>query len=314
MIDVQEIKSQILDFVEESGPTIPVKIAKQVNMDPVWASAILAELVNSKKLIMSSMKLGASPYYLKPGQEPQLASLADNVLGGTPKEAFLLLGEKKFLKDNEQEPQIRVALRSLKDFATPFEYSDEVYWRYNFVPKSEIENLLTNDDSQEPVTTAEDPLPEAETAGDEALSIEEPTTDSDDAFEEESVAESGSIEIEEEQSKGVENIFDNEEKIDLVERVRRHLDKKNIIILEETDIKKKEFVGIGRTQTELGEIEVTIMAKDKKNITDKDIEKAHDMVVEEKRLILFLSTGEFAKKAKEFYRDYKNVIRFEKLD
>ncbi len=306
MIDVQEIKSQILDFVEESGPTIPVKIAKQINMDPVWASAILAELVNSKNLIMSSMKIGASPYYLKPGQEPQLGLLADDVLGGVPKEAFLLLKEKKFLKDNEQEPQIRVALRSLKDFATPFEYSDEVYWRYNFVPKLEIEGLLTNDSSQELVGAEEEHM--VETMGDE------PTIDTDDNPDKESVAEPEKTETKEEELKVVENVFDTEDKVMLIERVRKHLSQKDIIVLEETEIKKKEFVGIGRTQTEFGEIEVTIIAKDKKNITDKDIERAHNLVVEEKRLVLFLSTGEFAKKAKEFYRDYKNVIRFEKLD
>jgi len=63
----------------------------------------------------------------------------------------------------------------------------------------------------------------------------------------------------------------------------------------------------------LGEIEVLIIAKDKKNVTEKDIEKAFDEVKSRSMLVLLLSTGEIAKKAKDFYRVHKNIVRFVKI-
>jgi hypothetical protein len=40
------------------------------------------------------------------------------------------LQEKRFLKDSEQVPAIRVALREIKDFAVPFKRNGETFWRY----------------------------------------------------------------------------------------------------------------------------------------------------------------------------------------
>jgi hypothetical protein len=321
MIDVQDVKQKILNFIEEGGPTIPVKIAKEIKMDPVWASAILAELVNSKKIIMSSMRWGSTSFYLKPGQEEGLVLLADEVLSGIPKDAFLLLRKNKVLKDILQDPQIRVALRSLKDFATPFEYKDEIYWRYNFEPKENVESLLVG---KENVVTAPSQV------GDEVSldKVEELVTESaeegldgnhedsdEDADEyaaedvDEDVGEGGGL-----SGNDVENILEESNETALVDKVRKYLGKECIVVLEETDIKKKEFLGIGRIRTVLGEMELTILARDKKNINEKDIERAYELVNEYKRVVLFLTTGDFVKKTKEFYRDYKNLIRVERLD
>jgi len=49
MIDVQEKKNKIISFLKVSGPSLPVRIAKVIEMDPVFASAISSELLNSKQ-------------------------------------------------------------------------------------------------------------------------------------------------------------------------------------------------------------------------------------------------------------------------
>lgn len=83
------------------------------------------------------MKVGNSPIYFIPGQETKLESLAEKHLKSKEKDAFVLLKEKRFLKDKKQEPAIRVALRSIRDFAIPEEKNNELYWKY-FLSKEEI--------------------------------------------------------------------------------------------------------------------------------------------------------------------------------
>lgn len=83
------------------------------------------------------MRVGNSPIYLIQGQEPQLEKFS-NYLKSKEKEAFLLLQEKKFLKDSEQTPAIRVALREIKDFAFPFKRNGEIFWRYLTAQESEF--------------------------------------------------------------------------------------------------------------------------------------------------------------------------------
>jgi galactose-1-phosphate uridylyltransferase len=67
-------------------------------------------------------------------------------------------------------------------------------------------------------------------------------------------------------------------------------------------------------ETNLGELEVLIIAKDKKTVNDKDLEKIFEQVAEQKKLAIFLCTGEISKKTKETYRIYKNSILFQKID
>ena len=72
MIDVKEKKEKILSFIEKNGPSLPVQIAREIKMDPVFASAILSELLNSKRLKLSNLRVGSSALYLIPGQEEKL--------------------------------------------------------------------------------------------------------------------------------------------------------------------------------------------------------------------------------------------------
>jgi len=72
MIDIQQKKDKILEFLKTSGPSLPVQVARAIQMDPVFASAILSELIESKQIKTSHMKIGASPLYLIPGEEEKL--------------------------------------------------------------------------------------------------------------------------------------------------------------------------------------------------------------------------------------------------
>ena len=137
MINVGEKKEQILKFIEAEGPLLPVRIAKKIEMSPVFASAILSELLHEKKLKLSGMKIGSSPLYFIPGQEKMLENFSD-YLRGVEKEAFLKLKREKIIKDSDEGPAIRVALRQLKDFAVPFKKDGFLFWRYAFEEEVEV--------------------------------------------------------------------------------------------------------------------------------------------------------------------------------
>lgn len=137
MQDPNEIKERIISVLKSKGPSLPVHIAGEIKSSILFSSAFLSELVSENRIKISHMKVGSSPLYFLTGQEPSLEKFPQ-YLKSKEKEAFLLLKEKKFLKDKDQNPAIRVALREIRDFALPFKSGEEIIWRYFLVPESEF--------------------------------------------------------------------------------------------------------------------------------------------------------------------------------
>ena len=144
--NAQEIKDKIMAILRIKGPSLPVHVSTPIGISMLFAGAFLSELMANKQVKTSHMKVGGSPIYLIPGQEPLLERY-QNFIKGKEKEALLLLKEKKFLKDIELEPAIRVALRSLQDFAIPFKHGDsnkqDIYWKYFIIPLSEFNPTIS---------------------------------------------------------------------------------------------------------------------------------------------------------------------------
>lgn len=136
--DTSQIKEKIVFTIKRRGPCLPVHIASEIQTSILFASAFLSELFSEKKIKMSHMRVGSSPLYFISGQEYLLENFSQH-LRSKEKDAFNLLKEKKFLIDSKQEPAIRVALRSIRDFATPFKENEEIIWKYHtetgFPPK-----------------------------------------------------------------------------------------------------------------------------------------------------------------------------------
>ena len=57
-----------------------------------------------------------------------------------------MLYQNKILKDYEQEPAIRVALRQIRDFAIPlqvnYENKIEIFWKWYLIDNKEMELLI----------------------------------------------------------------------------------------------------------------------------------------------------------------------------
>ncbi len=135
--DAAQIKERILYFLQKNGPSLPVHMSQEVGMSILFTSAFLSELLSERRVKTSVMRVGNSPLYFLPGQEPQLERFSHH-LKSKEKEAYILLKEKRFLEDKELEPAIRVAIREIKDFAIPFQKGEEVFWRYFLIDESEF--------------------------------------------------------------------------------------------------------------------------------------------------------------------------------
>ena len=142
-INVPQIKDRILTFLLSKGPSIQIKIAKEVGLSGMFTSAILSELLNEKKVKISSLKIGSSPIYYLPGQEHDLENFSDN-LYGVEKDTFLKLKKEKILFDEGLDPVTSVSLRSLKDFAISLKWNDKLIWKYFKLTNEEVSNMLSS--------------------------------------------------------------------------------------------------------------------------------------------------------------------------
>ncbi len=140
------VNDKILEFLKQIGPTLPTKVAKNIDSSILMASAHLADLVSQKKVSLSSLKIGGSPLYYLPGQEEQLFDFAAGNMN--PKNYVVLekLKEEKVLKESDLDLLEKVALRSLKDFAVPLqvrtEEKVELFWRWHILSKDETNELV----------------------------------------------------------------------------------------------------------------------------------------------------------------------------
>lgn len=135
--NASQITEKILSILRRRGPSLPVHISKETGLSILFAGAFLSQMVSEKTIRFSDMKVGSSPLYFINEQAYMLERFGQ-YLKSKEKDAFNLLREKKFLKDAEQSPQIRVALRAIKDFAVPFNKDGQIIWRYYTISESEF--------------------------------------------------------------------------------------------------------------------------------------------------------------------------------
>lgn len=300
MLDMQKVlqtKERILDLIKQRGPELPVRVAGTIGQNNIFTAAFMSELVGEQKLKLSNMRVGGSPLYYIQGQEEQLQKYIE-YLNHKEKEAFKLLKQSEILEDSNQEPAIRVALRSIKDFAIPIKIIDnnqeKIFWRIhtlsNEKAKEIIENIIT------PV--------KKEIKKEERIEVKEPVQE----IKKEEVSE---IKIE---PIKVKEAKINEVSSAFLDKIRKTLGEKEYAITKEILAKKKEFSSIIKVNTNFGHQEIYLVAKDKKKITLDDIVNTLQKAQAEKMPALILSPGEIDKKALEYYKEWSNLIKHQKLN
>ena len=66
-------RDKVLEFVKRNGPVLPIQISKEIRVDTMFSGAMLSELVNEGKVIVTKhLRVGGSPLYYVQGQESKL--------------------------------------------------------------------------------------------------------------------------------------------------------------------------------------------------------------------------------------------------
>ena len=258
---------QIISILKEKGPSLPIQIAKQMNLSSLFISAYLSELAGEKRIKISHLKVGGSPLYFSGEQEEQLENFY-KYLHPREAEAFLLLKKNKILKDSEQKPAIRVALRSIRDFSIGFKKDEEIYWRYFLFPEEELNEYFNGKEKPKKVKEKLEQKKPKKTVKKKNTK----KTRGSSVFFEQVKAYLSKIDLE------IENI-ESYDKKEIVIKVKDNLDK-----------------------------EYLLFAYNKKTITDKDIMKAYKKAQKSRLKYSVLFKGEFSKKLKDTVNAYKNLI------
>ena len=134
-------QDKILYFLKVVGPTIPAKVAKNINTEIMLASAHLSDLAAQGKVKISNLKVGGTPLYYLQGQEEQLFHFAAGNLNPKDFQVLEILKQQKILRENSLDLLSKVALRSLKDFAVPLHVTitgnKELFWKWHLLSDEE---------------------------------------------------------------------------------------------------------------------------------------------------------------------------------
>ena len=271
--DTSEVKEKILFILRKRGPSLPVHIARETGLSMLFASAFLSELLSEKKIKISNMKVGSSPIYFLLGQESMLENFSQH-LKSREKDAFILLKEKTFLKDREQDPAIRVALREIKDFAIPFKKNEEIFWRYFTVPETEFKI------KEKPKKIEKEKI-------EKKLDI-----------------------FDKKPKKNIRKKTSEKRNDKFFNRVKEFLSIKSIEIMDIESFDKNELILNIKSQ---GEIKL-LVAYNKKRIKEDDIIKAHKRASELNLSYIILSLGKPLKKLNSLINAVKNLSSIEKLE
>ncbi len=316
--DTSELKNKIINFLRQRGPSLPVHIAKEVGLSILFASAFLSELLSERQLKMSHMKIGSSKLHFLEGQENKLEKFGEQHLKSREKDAFILLREKKFLKESEQHPAIRVALKEIKDFAIPFNRNGEIIWRYYLIPESEFEPKVEvkeepkEEVNEEPVKFEQEPKVEEEEpvkfeqepkVEEEEPKVEVPKEELD-IFDEKTQEEKP-------KRKPARKKSASQKKNELFfNKVKEYLTNKGIEIV---DIESFNKADLSLRVRQADKIEL-LVAYNKRRITDTDIVKASKKAAEVNLPYTVLSLGEPLKKMSSFIDAIKNLSSIEKIE
>ena len=300
-----DITDKVLALVRMKGPLIPAQIAKELGQNIMMSSAILASMSSKNVIKVSNIKIGGSPLYYVPGQEYKLQNYADK-MHEKERRAFELIRNEKVLEDKGLDLLYRVTLRQIKDFAKPVEVMIEgeprIFWKWY---------LLTSDDTEQLIR--EKYFPEMM----QAKEIEEPQKIPEVKEEQKELVVPTETKQEPKQEQKQEQKPVQKQVIrraaartdDFPAKTAGFFRSSGIEIVEQKLIKRDtETDYIILVPSAVGKIKYYCKARKKSMISETDIGAAFAQGQVKNMPILYVTTGELTKKAKEaLQREYGSI-------
>ena len=314
--DAFQMREKILSILRIRGPLLPVHIANETGLSMLFSSAFLSELLSEKEIKISFMKVGNSPIYFIPGHEPNLEKYSSH-LKSREKDAFILLKEKGFLKDSEQEPAIRVALRSIRDFAIPFKRNEEICWRYFTIPESEFKSEIKPIEEHRYIEAKQKAFDSEERQISEKIikdiKVEDIKTKEEkhpvlNIFEKAEIKKIAKKKII--KSKNIQKKTSKKKNENFFNKVKDILTKKQIEILDIENFNKNDLI----LRIKENQEEKLLFAYNKKKISELDLIKANKKSSELNLRYSILSLGEPSKKTTNFIEAIKNLSEINKIN
>jgi len=316
---------QVIQFISQNGPVLPVQIAKRLETEILFASAILSDLTSRKRLKITRKPIGGSPLYYLPGQEALLETRLYPILKQKEKEAYDLLKEKKIIWEKDLEPWQRIAFGDLKDFAVQLQVSLDAnniikFWKFYLTSDVEaneqIKSLLENikplmQPSVEEQKPIQEPPPRIEPKK------EEISTEMMDRLRKEIISEV-QANIKSQPKPQVIREEQIKEKVELAGKLYSKIEsfflEKHIEIISKELIKKdKEFDFIAAVPSNVGNLKYYIKAKDKPKINESDLSLALSEGHSKKLPTLVLAPAELTKKAQDLIKKHQGMLTFKKI-
>lgn len=276
---MNNIKEKIIQLIKQKGPVIPAQISKEIETNIMMASAYLSELSSDNLVKISNIKIGGSPLYYLPGQEHKLQDFANN-LHEKEKKSYDLLKQKKVLRDLKLDSVSRVTLRQIKDFAIPLkvDYKDnsEIFWKWYLLSNKEAEELIKI---------------KLKPARKEVKPIKKETTKP--------------LKEEKKEIKPVKKEVED----DFFNEIQQYFSRNKINILDKRIIRKnKDIEMLIEIPSSVGNLKYFCKAKNKKKVNDGELSSIYIQAQSRKLPVLFITKGEFTKKAKEMLeKEFKGL-------
>lgn len=287
-------KEKIIQLIRAKGPVLPSQISKEIEANTIMASAYLSELSSNNLVKISSIKIGGSPLYYLPGQEHRLQDFVNN-LHEKERKSYDLLKEKKVLRDSSLDPVFRVTLRNIKDFAVPLKVdhkgSSEIFWKWYLMSNKEAEDMIKS--QLKPEAVRKETSKEIKPLKKQSIKIKKKR---------EPIKKEVQKKIE--QPKTEEPIGD-----DFSNKVEKYFSRNNIKVIERKIIRKnKDAEFIVEIPSPVGNLKYFCKAKTKKKINDGDLSSIYIQAQSKKLPVLYLTTGDLTKKAKEMLeKEFKGL-------
>ncbi|MBR9702835.1 hypothetical protein GOV10_02265 [Candidatus Woesearchaeota archaeon] len=296
-------REEVLRVIRQYGPLLPLDVKRRIGKgETTLIGAMLSELAHNKRVAITNLKRGSSPYYYDPNNPASLEQVAE-YLGEKDRRTYALLKDKQVINAALVEPLTRVSLSNIKDYSRSFTYvingETQTFYRYYLLSEEQAKQMIKEalKPKKKPVPTPKKkPKKTAKKVVQPKKSVHRPVKRKAPPIEEQTT-----LAPEEKPEMPDEPFF---------KRVVRYCKNKKIKIREWKVIRKgSELDFVVAMPTPVGRAEYFIKAKSKKKSNDGDIASAL-LAGQLRRLpVIYLTTGEVTKKAKEMTQsDLKGVL------
>jgi len=273
------MKNDIIAFIKENGPTLPVQIVSKIGGDSFIANAYLSELVEKKDLLQSEERVGSVPLYYLPGQEELMVKkIKDlNFSVKTPR-TF----QKKKTKDT---PELEI---KRKDFDSRLRKIEEEESRQTEKKRGALEKareLIKRTVERPRIEVPKPPVellrPKVEVTKPKVI-----------------------------KERRVDELIDEES---FSKRALEFLEGLNVDILKSEKIKDNSGAFIVRAPSSVGPLKFYVKLWSKKRLNKSDVAESYALALEKRMPVIILTNGTVAKTTRKYLKEIGGFVRVRAL-